>query len=97
LTLGLYAITILRGKRQVVDINCLVCEERIDLPKYIDTQDYDGEVVCQKCESLLHVKLVKSKVRKYRVVEKKFRTPAPDEVARIYKAALEEFQKSKNE
>jgi len=83
----------------VVDINCLVCGEHIELPKYIDTQDYDGEMVCQKCESLLHVKLVKSKVRKYRVVEKKFRTSAldPDEVARIYKAALEEFQKSKNE
>ena len=83
----------------MVDINCLVCEEHIELPRYIDTQDYDGEVVCQKCESLLHVKLVKSKVRKYRVVEKKFRTPAldPDEVARIYKAALEEFEKSKSE
>ena len=83
----------------MVDINCLVCGEPIELTKYIDTQDYDGEVVCQKCESLLHVKLVKSKVRKYRVVEKKSRTPAldPDEVARIYKAALEEFKKPKNE
>jgi hypothetical protein len=83
----------------VVDINCLVCEERIDLPKYIDTQDYDGQVVCQKCKSLLHVKLVKSIVRKYSVVKEKSRTPSldPDEVARIYKAAQEEFKKSKNE
>jgi len=81
----------------VVDINCLVCEERIDLPKYIDTQDYDGQVVCQKCESLLHVKLVKSKVRKYRVVEKKFRKPSADEIALTYKEAREKFEKSKSE
>ena len=83
----------------MVDINCLVCGERIELPKYIDTQDYDGQVVCQKCKSLLHVKLVKSIVRKYSVVKGKFRTPSldPDEVARIYKEAQEKFKKSKNE
>jgi len=28
-------------------------------------------VVCQECESSLHIKLVKSKVRKYRVLDRK--------------------------
>ena len=57
----------------MVKVKCLACDTPLKLPEYIDTEDYDGEVVCQKCTSLLYIKLAKSKVRKYRVVEKKFR------------------------
>jgi len=58
----------------MVEINCLVCDKSLQLPKFIDTEDYDynGQLVCQECKSLLHVKLVKGKVREYKVVEKKF-------------------------
>lgn len=55
----------------MVDIECLVCGKDINIPKYIDTDDYDGQVVCQECTSLLHVKLVKGQVQKYKVVEDK--------------------------
>ena len=56
----------------MVDIKCLVCEESLEIPPYIDPADYDGQLVCQECKSLLHVKLVKGKVQKYKIVEKKF-------------------------
>lgn len=55
----------------MVRILCLVCGKPIKIPQYIDTERYDGQVVCQECKSLLHVKLVKGKVQKYKVVENK--------------------------
>lgn len=54
----------------MVDIKCLVCGESLEIPPYIDTDNYDGQLNCHKCNSLLYIKLVSSKVRKYRVVEK---------------------------
>jgi len=55
----------------MVEIACLACGETVKLPQFIDTANYDGQVVCQECKSLLHIKLVKGKVQKYKVVEKK--------------------------
>ena len=57
----------------MVRILCLVCGKPIKIPQYIDTERYDGQVVCQECKSLLHVKLVKGKVQKYIIVENKFK------------------------
>ena len=56
----------------MVKIECLVCGKAIKIPQYIDTERYDGQVVCQECKSLLHVKLVKGKVQKRKVVEKHY-------------------------
>ena len=70
----------------MVEIECLLCEKPIKLPKYIDTEDYDGEVVCQECESLLYIKLVKSKVRKYRIEKRGFRELSAEEVVKLFKA-----------
>ena len=56
----------------MVSISCLACGESIELPPHIDTEDYDGEVPCQECGALLYIKLVKSKLRKYKVVDKNF-------------------------
>jgi len=81
----------------MVAISCLVCGNPVELPQYIDIENCDGEVVCQKCESLLHIKLVKSKVQKYRVVEKNFRILSGDEIDRILergKKAEQEFRNS---
>ncbi|MFC1912990.1 hypothetical protein ACFLX7_02200 [Chloroflexota bacterium] len=36
----------------------------------IDTNNYNGEVVCPKCNSLLHVKPVRGKLQKRKVVDK---------------------------
>ena len=54
----------------MVDIKCLACGKTVKLPQFIDTNYYDGQVVCQECKSLLHVKLVKGKVQKYKIVKK---------------------------
>jgi len=54
----------------MVEIECLVCGKAIKIPPYIDTEQYDGQVLCQECESILHIKLVGSKVRGYKVVGK---------------------------
>ena len=54
----------------IEEVACLVCRETVEFPKYINTKMYGGEIVCQGCESRLHIKLEDSKVRKYKVVEK---------------------------
>lgn len=63
----------------MVEIECLVCGKTIEIPEFIDTDNYDGQVACRECASLLHVKLVGSKVRKYEVVEKGIRSPTTDD------------------
>lgn len=55
----------------MVEIECLACGKAIEIPKFIDTNNYDGQVACPECASLLYVKLVGAKVRKYMVVERK--------------------------
>ena len=57
----------------MVEIECLVCGETVKVPDFIDAEDYGGQLVCQECGLLLHVKLVGSKVRQYKVVGQKFR------------------------
>ena len=55
------------------EITCLACGKTINIPDFIDTNSYDGQLTCQECKSLLHIKLGGGKVRKYEVVEKKSR------------------------
>ena len=82
----------------MVEIECLVCGETVKIPQFIDTEDYDGQLACQKCRSLLQVKLIGSKVNKYRVVKKRLRQLTADEYYQIKKEAeqqLKEFEGSK--
>jgi len=53
---------------KMVNIECLVCRKAVKIPKDTDTEQYDGQMVCQQCQSLLDVKLVKSKVQKRKIV-----------------------------
>jgi DNA-directed RNA polymerase subunit RPC12/RpoP len=55
----------------MVEIECLACGKTISMPPFIDTEKYEGQIVCQECKSILHVKLVKGKVQKYKIVEDK--------------------------
>jgi uncharacterized Zn finger protein (UPF0148 family) len=55
---------------KTLEISCLVCGQRIEIPEFIDTENYDGQLSCPSCKSLLHIKLFKAKLRKYEVVEK---------------------------
>jgi len=59
------------GRDKMVDIECLACGKTTKIPKFIDTADYDGQLVCQKCKSILHVKFMNGKVQKYKIVESK--------------------------
>jgi hypothetical protein len=54
----------------MVEIECLACDKTLKLPQSIDMDNYDGQLVCSKCKALLHVKLVKGKLRKYKIVER---------------------------
>jgi DNA-directed RNA polymerase subunit RPC12/RpoP len=56
-----------------MEIDCLACGKPIKIPEFIDTNNYDGQVNCPECASLLHIKLGGGKVRKYEVVERKSR------------------------
>ena len=67
----------------MVDIKCLACGKTVKIPEYIDSDNYDGQLVCDKCKSLLYIKLVASKVRKYKVVESKREGDVP--VSIVYK------------
>ena len=60
----------------MVEIECLACRKSFKPQQLNDTENYntdnyDGQIVCQECNSLLHVKLVKEKVHKYKIVENK--------------------------
>jgi DNA-directed RNA polymerase subunit RPC12/RpoP len=54
-----------------MEIDCLACGKTIRIPDFIDTNNYDGQITCPECQSLLRVKLGGGKVRKYEVVERK--------------------------
>ena len=53
----------------MVEIECLVCGKNFNIPQCIDTDDYDGEVVCTECKALLHIKLIKGKLQKRKIVK----------------------------
>jgi DNA-directed RNA polymerase subunit RPC12/RpoP len=57
------------------EIDCLACGKNVKIPNFIDSDNYDGQVVCQECQSLLHVRLLKGKVQKYKIVENKYKDP----------------------
>jgi hypothetical protein len=44
-----------------------MCKNAIKLPEYVG-QDYGGDLLCDTCKSLLHIKLDKGEVKQYRVL-----------------------------
>ena len=59
----------------MVEIQCLVCKNPLQMPSYIDPDDYDGQVICQECDALLHIKLRDSKVKKYKIIKYEIQPP----------------------
>ena len=54
-----------------VEIECLHCLQVLDIPSYVDTKGFDGEIRCKKCEARLAIKFIGSeKPAKYKLVEK---------------------------
>lgn len=58
------------GQGKPTDLLCLVCEKAIKLPQYV-SPNYKGDLVCQNCTSLLHIKLVNSQVAEYEIKKDK--------------------------
>lgn len=58
------------SKSKMPEVTCLGihCNKVIEFPSYIRPQNYDGQVRCQECKSLMHIKLVNSDVLKYSLV-----------------------------
>jgi transcription elongation factor Elf1 len=57
---------------KIKHLECLVCGENLSIPTFINIDNYDGQVVCQNCKSLLYLRLVRSKVKRYKVVDESF-------------------------
>jgi hypothetical protein len=53
-----------------VEISCLICGKNIEIPHFIDTNNYEGQIGCPNCKALLRMRLVGCKARKYEVVER---------------------------
>ena len=65
------------------EILCLACDKALEIPQYIDTDNYDGQLVCSKCKALLYTKLVKGKLLKYKIVER-LRKGEPVKIRVVY-------------
>lgn len=55
-------------KRSRTEIQCILCDNTIRLPEYIG-DDYNGDLLCNRCSSLLRLKLDKGAVREFKVLE----------------------------
>ena len=80
-------------KSEMPEVTCLgvECGEIIKFPSHIRPQKYDGEVRCQKCKSLMHIKLDNSDVIKYSLVLDNSKETAGREILR----ELNEIRKRK--
>jgi hypothetical protein len=54
-------------ERKRTKIPCIICTSAIKLPEYVG-QDYSGDLLCDRCRSLLHIKLDKWEVKQYKVL-----------------------------
>jgi DNA-directed RNA polymerase subunit RPC12/RpoP len=59
------------GATRMVEITCLGCGKSFRVPAFIDTVNFDGQLACPECASLLYIRLVGSKVRKYGLLDRK--------------------------
>jgi hypothetical protein len=60
-----------RGK--IPRVTCLgtTCGKVIEFPQHVNQEGYDGDVRCQECRSLMHIRLEGSRVVKYNLKEDK--------------------------
>ena len=54
------------------EVQCIRCRKAIELPEYVG-QDYNGDLHCGTCESLLSIKLDKWEVKQYKVVKDNYK------------------------
>jgi hypothetical protein len=65
-----------RTRGNIPQIACLgvTCGKVIEFPEHVDPEGYDGDVRCQECRSLMHIRLEGSRVVKYSLKEDKSET-----------------------
>lgn len=51
-------------------IDCLGCREELIIPEWVNPDDYEGHVRCDKCNALLYLKYKDGKLPKHKLVEK---------------------------
>ena len=65
-------------------IECLHCYKTLAIPEWVNTDDYDGEIVCKKCKARLAIKFTGSeKPAKYKLIKK----PQPEPKKLIFRDA----------
>ena len=75
----------------MVEIECLVCKESLEIPLCINLADYDGQLFCHECNLLWNVRFKSSKVVKYKLAEKQPKAQ-PSEI--IVKTAIPPYDES---
>jgi len=53
----------------MIDIKCLVCSQTLIIPAWINTEEFKGEIKCEKCLSRVGVIFVSSELREYKVTK----------------------------
>ena len=93
------------------EIECLYCGDNLTIPDWVNTHNYDGEIVCQNCEARLAIKFKNSRQpTKYNLIDKpQIKSPKiilrdaetgediTDEVNRKIKEGFDKRSTTKNE
>lgn len=78
-------------------ICCESCKRKIKLRKAIDPKKYDGEIYCQECNSVWHVKLANSKIQGYKFVRHDKQEFTSEEIAEFVKKAKPKLDEAREE
>ena len=77
-----------------MEIECIMCGNSTNLPRDSDTNRYDGQVFCQKCNLLIHIKLAESKIVEYKFLDKLPKKPITPITPELLEAAQKELKQS---
>jgi len=80
-----------------MQIECIICGNSTILRRNSDTKKYDGQVFCQKCTSLIHVKLAESKIVEYKILDKLSKKLFPPMTADDLELATRRLEQAKQE
>ncbi len=72
-------------------VRCLVCDEPLKFPSYV-AKNYKGQIRCQNCTSILHIKVSGPDIEEYLLVDDKAKEAI---TAKKYKELREALLKDK--
>ena len=76
-------------KRRRAEIACILCKNNIIFPEYVGA-NYNGDLLCATCESLMRIRLDKGVVREFRVLENRLEQWKKDEKLRNLQETMAE-------